>query len=229
MRQLGRLVGTLVAISPALGAQSARPTEGTPEIVMQAFLDAVAEERWELAATYLDLAPLEQLRRDILRSARRRMQRPEITADDLMKANPGMPRAVAEYQATQKQVTCRGRSHVLVRLRRRTGHDNTDEPPLPRARRTMGEVGRSPVPSGVHTQLRCNRQHAGSNPCTTNSHWSRDRRGYGVRAASGRQGDDLSPDESWCRPADGHIDPPSRLLANRSARDAARSSQWFRL
>jgi hypothetical protein len=63
---------------------------------------AVAEARWADAAALVHPGTLEETRARHLEHARRapELQRPE-TAEELMRSDPGMPRVVAEYQASR--------------------------------------------------------------------------------------------------------------------------------
>ncbi|MFN2567647.1 MAG: hypothetical protein ABR499_21845 [Gemmatimonadaceae bacterium] len=84
----------LAATSAPLAAQE------SPRDVAASFFRAVAEERWRGAAGHLDLAAFDRYRRE--RIAAERLPQPPrrtITADDLLRQDPDMPRAVAEYQA----------------------------------------------------------------------------------------------------------------------------------
>jgi hypothetical protein len=96
----------LAALSAAgaiqLGAQ-ASPTE-----VAAAFFKAVTEERWRDAARELDLAAFDRFRRERIAAERLSPRRQwVVTADDLLRRDPDMPRAVAEYQAKKIEESAR--------------------------------------------------------------------------------------------------------------------------
>jgi hypothetical protein len=80
----------------ARDAQSQKPN--TPEEVAKAFFDAAAAHNWRDAAGFLDLDAFERYRRQMVESARRPFRGPAITVATLMKSDPDMPRAVAEYE-----------------------------------------------------------------------------------------------------------------------------------
>jgi hypothetical protein len=83
----------------ASGAQSqAQPTK--PENVAKAFFNAVAAGRWSEAAGYVDLDSFERFRQQMLGSEQSQSIA-KWTADSLIKREPDMPRAVAEYQVAQ--------------------------------------------------------------------------------------------------------------------------------
>lgn len=96
---MGRLshLGPLMALSLSAGpAQS----QQLPHDVATAFFNAVTEARWRDAARHLDLAAFDRFRRERIAAARLPVLRPHpTTADELLRHDPDMPRAVAEYQA----------------------------------------------------------------------------------------------------------------------------------
>jgi hypothetical protein len=69
--------------------------------VAKAFFEAVAAERWRDAASYLDLDSFERFRQQMIENYR--LPRPawSWTADSVIKHQPDMPKAVAEYQIAQ--------------------------------------------------------------------------------------------------------------------------------
>ena len=114
-----RLSLGIALVAPLLvGAQERRLLVGSdPKQVMTAFFDALAAERWTDAARLLDPARLERQRRQILRSMRRPPSHPEPTVEEIMRREPKMPRAVAEYQVEQyKQHAARPQSAYIQDL-----------------------------------------------------------------------------------------------------------------
>jgi hypothetical protein len=69
----------------------------TPAAVARAFLADVAAMRWLAAAEHLDLDAFEGYRGEQIGQLRSQLPM-SLTAEDLMQADPDMPRAVAEYQ-----------------------------------------------------------------------------------------------------------------------------------
>ena len=102
MRWLARTfaVAAFSAAPGVVAAQGPARASTSPAGIARAFLDAVTKSQWIDAARFLDLEPIEGLRRESMRSLRQPQQRmPAMTAEDFMRADPEMPRAVAEYQA----------------------------------------------------------------------------------------------------------------------------------
>ena len=89
--------GVVALAAPAAMAQAAADSGAR---VGSAFLQAVAAERYGDAVRLLDLWGIEAHRRRTLANwdLNPRDRKP-VTADDLMRSSPDMPRAVAEYQA----------------------------------------------------------------------------------------------------------------------------------
>ena len=85
----------LAGLATRAGAQS-RPA--TPEDVVRDFFKAEQDGRWLDAARMLDLNQFESIRRSSI-SENRAWRAPRlITAEEMMKHEPEMPRAAAEYQ-----------------------------------------------------------------------------------------------------------------------------------
>ena len=97
----------------ALTTQACTGPNGGARSESEAFLDAVAQERWKDAGTLLDLAQLESLRIERATAERQRRRSPPVTVEQLMHSNPDMPRSAAEYQITQ---TTRQRSQSLLKF-----------------------------------------------------------------------------------------------------------------
>lgn len=98
------LVGLLGALAPMVCASLAQSVANadTPAAVADSFFRATEQERWRDAARLMDLATFGALRdQDVanMRNARTRVHR--MTAEEFMKFDPKMPRAVARYQAAR--------------------------------------------------------------------------------------------------------------------------------
>jgi hypothetical protein len=94
-------VRSRLVVAVALAAAGAAPVHAqeSPAQVAAAFFKAVAEERWRDAARQLDLAAFDRFRRERIAAAR--LPQPphrQTTVEDLLRHDPDMPRAVAEYQ-----------------------------------------------------------------------------------------------------------------------------------
>ena len=89
------LVAAVTAAANNLGAQRA---PATADETARAFVTAFASERWLDAARLLDLSVLEKSREATLKYARAPRVVHQWTVEELMKVDPEMPRAVAEYQ-----------------------------------------------------------------------------------------------------------------------------------
>lgn len=74
----------------------------TPDAAVEAFFAELDAQRWNHAVALLDLTDLDLYRRGIVANARRRPPRPP-TIDDILRGEPDMPRAVAEYQLKRYQ------------------------------------------------------------------------------------------------------------------------------
>jgi hypothetical protein len=75
--------------------------QSNPADVVRAFFQAESDGRWRDAARMLDLAQFEAFRQSTVEGLRNRPARRHLTADDYMRLQPDMPRAVAEYQIKQ--------------------------------------------------------------------------------------------------------------------------------
>jgi hypothetical protein len=98
---VGSMLASLATLSPvhAVRAQSAAGS-GSPDAVADSFFRAWGEARWTDAARLMDLTAFGRLRDEEVRSMRHARVR-RMTAEELTKDAPDMPRAVAEYQAAQ--------------------------------------------------------------------------------------------------------------------------------
>ena len=70
-----------------------------------AFLKAKEAADWKAAAGFLDLKPLERERRNAVDMARQEREMPPLTVERLMRMDPEMPRAAAEYQVKRRKAT----------------------------------------------------------------------------------------------------------------------------
>jgi hypothetical protein len=68
------------------------------EVVARQFFNAVSRGRWIDAAQLMDLTRIELNRQSLLESARRSRVHHPPTLQDLLRSDPDMPRAVAEYE-----------------------------------------------------------------------------------------------------------------------------------
>lgn len=100
-----RWIAVVLFVAGSAQAQrpAARRTEPKPPDVMRAFFDAVAHERWVEAAAMLDLELLERGRRQQMEWRRHPPPDNPPTVEELMRHDPEMPRAVAEYQIAQAE------------------------------------------------------------------------------------------------------------------------------
>lgn len=98
--------------------------QSRPEDVVRAFFKAEDEGRWLDAARMLDLKRFEPYRRSAVEGMRSNDKAPLRTADDLMKLEPDMPRAVAEYQAKQMNESLRRFNYVEHEFARVTSVDS---------------------------------------------------------------------------------------------------------
>lgn len=87
----------------AARAQAQQPTIDSASAlgVGAAFLAAVTRARWNDAARYLELSGLDAARKERVDAEKRRRASRPITIQQLMRANPHMPRSVAAYQLKQ--------------------------------------------------------------------------------------------------------------------------------
>ena len=108
------LAATLAILTPvhSIRAQSASGAVDAPAAVADSFFRAWGEAQWNAAARLMDLETFGKLRAEEVRSMRRTRTR-RMTADELMKEVPKMPRAVAEYQAADYNEQA-GRSDRLL-------------------------------------------------------------------------------------------------------------------
>ncbi len=93
-----QLFVVLLAMAVLAVPATAQPSD--PRAVAEAFFNAVAEERWIEAARHIDLESFDAFRKAQIASARAARPEHQFTVDDLLRGQPDMPPAVAEYQVT---------------------------------------------------------------------------------------------------------------------------------
>lgn len=112
MRRVLARVALLTLLPAVASAQRLTPAQS-----MRAFLEAFAAERFVEGAAFIDSASFDAWRRQRVDAARRRGASRVVTAAELMRLDPDMPRAVADYQAKRANVVARryGVSEMLLR------------------------------------------------------------------------------------------------------------------
>jgi hypothetical protein len=108
----GRLILLLLA-GLACGAAPAAAQE-SPTDVAASFFKAVAEERWRDAARLLELRAFDRYRREQVASMRLPMPESTITVEELLRHDPDMPRAAAEYRVRKAQEARRNTRERLL-------------------------------------------------------------------------------------------------------------------
>ena len=96
------------------GLAFARPVFGqsNPGDVVRSFFKAEDESRWIDAARMLDLKSFEPIQRNAIATSRQRGTFRQLSAEEVMKLDPGMPRTVAEYQVKRSN-ELRARDYIL--------------------------------------------------------------------------------------------------------------------
>jgi hypothetical protein len=102
-RRTGTLALAALLLVSALSTIAAQPDSrsSAPAFVVDSFSIAVRDARWNDAARFVDLESAARLRDETLAQLRSSRMRRSVTADEFMRADPDMPREVAEYQARQ--------------------------------------------------------------------------------------------------------------------------------
>ena len=95
MRILSMVVFAGVVLASSAAAQTTSPSR-----ILRAYFDAIAIQNWEAAASLLRADDVERLRRDGI-AMHRPVAVPPRTAEFFLQRDSTMPRAVAEYQASQ--------------------------------------------------------------------------------------------------------------------------------
>ncbi|HKN65934.1 MAG TPA: hypothetical protein VJW73_06635 [Gemmatimonadaceae bacterium] len=100
-----------LAIMPSsLVAQN--PDAVAARVVSAAFFKAIVASDWKAAAGFLDLAALDRERQSAVEGARRQRTMPPMTVERLMRMDPEMPRAVAEYQVKRMNRSRQSRNYL---------------------------------------------------------------------------------------------------------------------
>lgn len=92
--------------------------------VVRAFFKAEDEGRWLDAARMLDLKSFEPIQRNAVTASRHQGTFRQTTAEDLMKFDPDMPRAAAEYQVKRMNESRRTHNYLLEEFARVTSVDS---------------------------------------------------------------------------------------------------------
>ena len=98
LRSAVTFVGLLLTVGVRAGAGQAPAVELGPTQIMEAFWRSLVSQRWAEAAGFLELTALDTYRRELVREARQTRAAPPLTVERLMRADPDMPREVAEYE-----------------------------------------------------------------------------------------------------------------------------------
>jgi hypothetical protein len=96
---------TTLGTTSGVGAQSTRRPQAHADsvrLVADLYFRAVADERWDAAAVFVDTTAMRRLVTEQLRRPPQPARR-EMTIDDFMQDDPNKPRVVAEYQLKQYQ------------------------------------------------------------------------------------------------------------------------------
>jgi hypothetical protein len=107
---LGRHAAIVVGLSAGIFPPLTRPVGGQPpprrapvsadtvRHVADLFFRAVADERWEVAAAFVDTSAVRRMVLERMRWRRNEPIRREMTIEDFMRDDPQKPRVVAEYE-----------------------------------------------------------------------------------------------------------------------------------
>lgn len=105
MRRLVVAGVVLTLLASNAGAQSS--SSATPADVARDFFAAERDGRWLDAARLIDLKSFEAQRARSVANARHARPQFHLTVEELLRHNPTMPRAVAEYQVKQSEILMR--------------------------------------------------------------------------------------------------------------------------
>jgi hypothetical protein len=97
--RLGAIAVVFLFLSPVLAV--AQQAADSPDEVARKFFQAQSDERWMDAARLLDLGEFAAVRDQFVRSFRNVPRIAPITVERLLRMEPDMPRAVAEYRVKQ--------------------------------------------------------------------------------------------------------------------------------
>jgi hypothetical protein len=95
------LVYSSLMVAVGFSSAMTQSPAASPEEVVHQFFKAEDEDRWLDAARLLDLNRFETLRQMTLKGVRTFLPPSRLTPEMIMRTDPEMPRAVAEYQAKQ--------------------------------------------------------------------------------------------------------------------------------
>lgn len=104
----------LLLLAALLRAPQAAWAQEAPRDVAASFFAAVAEARWRDAARLLDLRAFDRYRRELIASMRLPVPERTITVEEILRHQPDMPRAVAEYQVSKAQEAQRDVSAMML-------------------------------------------------------------------------------------------------------------------
>ena len=107
-----RIYMLVLTIIPSIMAAQT-PDAAAARGVTEAFFKAIAAADWKAAAGFLDLAALDRERQSAVEGARRQRTMPPMTVERLMRMDPAMPRAAAEYQVTRMNRSRQSRNYLL--------------------------------------------------------------------------------------------------------------------
>ena len=82
--------------------------------VSAAFFKAIEAADWKAAASFLDLSLVERERQSAAEGARRQQTMPPMTVERLMRMDPEMPRAAAEYQVKRMNRSRQSRNFLQM-------------------------------------------------------------------------------------------------------------------
>jgi hypothetical protein len=100
------VAAVLLTVS-ASNAAAQSSSNASPADVARDFFAAERDGRWLAAAHLLDLKSFEPQRAQSVANARRARPEFHLTVEQLLRHNPTMPRAVAEYQVQQSEIMMR--------------------------------------------------------------------------------------------------------------------------
>jgi hypothetical protein len=107
---LGRRAAIVVGLGAGIFSPLTRPVAGQPparraavnpdsvRLIADLFFRAVADERWEGAAAFVDTTAVRRMVLERLRWRRSEPTRRQMTIEDFMRDDPQKPRVVAEYE-----------------------------------------------------------------------------------------------------------------------------------
>ena len=91
----------ILAFASVGSAAQSDSRRSAPALVVDSFSHATRDGRWSDAARFLDLEHVARSRDEAVAQLTRPQARRSLTVEDLLRADPRMPREVAEYQVRQ--------------------------------------------------------------------------------------------------------------------------------